>query len=78
VKEGGLNAASRLHGIELPPSLTILANWLEETGEITVQQSRAASIKAAQAICRSPEKQHAAVRARACRLLSEYKAKGGK
>lgn len=78
-KEGGLNAAaSRLHGIELPPALTILANWLEETGNITSQQSRAASIKAAQAICRSPEKQHAAVRARACRLLSEYKAKGGK
>lgn len=79
VKEGGLNAAaSRLHGIELPTSLTILANWLEEAGDITSQQSRAASIKAAQAICRSPEKQHAAVRARACRLLSEYKAKGGK
>lgn len=79
VKEGGLNAAAiRLHGIELPNSLTILANWLEETGDITSQQSRAASIKAAQSICRSPERQHAAVRARACRLLSEYRAKGGK
>lgn len=79
VKEGGLSAAaSRMHGVELPPALTILANWLEETGEITSQQSRAACIKAAQTICRSPEKQHAAVRIRACRLLSEYKAKGGK
>lgn len=79
IGEGGLTAASAPpHGVELPRSLTILADWLAEAGEITTQQSRAASLKAAQAICRSPEKQHAAVRARACRLISEYKAKGGK
>ena len=78
VKEGSLTAASAPpHGVELPRSLTILADWLAQTGEVTTQQSRAASIKAAQAICRSPEKQHAAVRARACRLISEYRAKGG-
>lgn len=78
VKEGGLTAAAAPpHGVELPRSLTILADWLAETGEATTQQSRAASIKAAQSICRSSEKQHAAVRARACRLISEYKAKGG-
>lgn len=79
VKEGGLTAASAPpYGVELPQSLAILADWLAGTGEATSQQSRAASIKAAQEICRSPEKQHVAVRARACRLLSEYKVKGGK
>lgn len=63
-------------GVELPQCLTVLAEWLEGTG-VPSQQSRAASVKAAAAICRSPERQHTAVRARACRLISEYKAKGG-
>ena len=78
VEGGGLTAASAPHGVEMPRSLTILADWLAETGEVTTQQARAASLKAAQDICRSPEQQHPAVRARACRLISEYRAKGGK
>lgn len=81
IKDGDVSAMTAAavapHGVELPQCLAVLADWLEGTG-VSSQQSRAASVKAAEAICRSPEKQHAAVRARACRLISEYRAKGGK
>lgn len=60
---------------ELPNCLAILADFLEGRGASS-QQSRAAAVKAAQSICRSPEQINATVRARACRLVHEVKAKG--
>ena len=69
--------AAALPGIELPKCLQILSDFLEGEGTDS-QHSRAAAVKAAESICRSTEVKNAAVRARACRLVSEYRVKAGK
>jgi hypothetical protein len=69
--------ATALPGIQMPKCLQILSDFLEEGGESS-HHSRAAAVKAAEAICRSTNVRNAAVRARACRLVSEYRVKAGK
>lgn len=77
LESGDLKAAMTLPpGVELPKCLSILADFLEGRGTSS-QQSRAAAVKAAQDICKSPETVNSTVRARACRLVHEVKAKGG-
>lgn len=68
--------AAALPGIDLPKCLQILSDFLEGTGTES-GRARAASVKAAEAICRSTQVKNAAVRARACRLVSEYRVKAG-
>lgn len=73
-----VKAALPVHGVDLPLSLRILESFLDDNDElISIQQARAASVKAAEQLCRSTKPQHAAVRAQACRLYSEYRAKAG-
>lgn len=73
-----VKAALPVHGVDLPLSLRILESFLNDTDElVSIQQARAASLKAAETLCRSSKPQHAAVRLQACRLLSEYRAKAG-
>lgn len=69
--------AAALPGIKLPACLQILSDFLEGEGTET-HHSRAAAVKGAEAICRSADIKNAAVRARACRLVSEYRVKAGK
>lgn len=69
--------AAALPGITLPKCLQILSDFLEGEGTET-HHSRAAAVKGAEAICRSADVKNAAVRARACRLVSEYRVKAGK
>lgn len=69
--------AAALPGISLPKCLQILSDFLEGEGTDS-QHSRAAAVKAAESICRSTDVRNAAVRARACRLVSEYRVKAGK
>jgi len=72
-----LKAASVPDQVTLPKCLQILSDYLSETGADSPQQSRAAAVKAAESICRSGEVIDAALRAKACRLLSEYRVKSG-
>lgn len=68
-----------VHDVPLPLSLRILESFLNENDDvISIQQARAASIRAAERICASTDIKHAAVRLKACRLVAEYKAKAGK
>jgi len=69
-------SAAALPGIELPKCLQILSDFLEGEGTES-HHSRAAAVKAAESICRSTDIKNAAVRARACRLVSEYRVKAG-
>lgn len=71
--------AAALPGIKLPACLQILSDFLEgEDDAASSHHSRAAAVKGAEAICRSADVKNAAVRARACRLVSEYRVKAGK
>lgn len=61
---------------DLPQCLQILARYLEEGGA-EPQASRAASVRAAEAICTSSDISDPTVRMRACRLVSEYRVRSG-
>lgn len=69
--------AAALPSVQLPRCLEILADFLDGIGTET-HHSRAAAVKAAESICKSTQVRNAAVRARACRLVSEYRVKAGK
>ncbi|MER6610214.1 hypothetical protein ABT282_30970 [Streptomyces sp. NPDC000927] len=74
LKNKEVKASSVPHGVTLPKSLQILADHLSGTGT-DGHHARAAAVQAAENICRSTDTQHAAVRIKACRLVSEFRAK---